>query len=361
MNWKGLACAISAAAMLAGCSGGQNESATTTPTTTTTTTTGGAAAAPKTIKIALIAKSSTNPVFLASRTGAEAAAKDLSKDGTTITIDWLTPQTESGEEQAKRIAQAVNQHDSAILISCSDAAKVTGAINTAVDQGVPVMTFDSDAPQSKRFAFYGADDQSVGTQVMDELAKLMNGKGNVAILAGNQTAPNLQHRQQAVRDEAKKYPGITIVDTFYHVETPDDASAKVRSAMSANPQINGWAMVGGWPLFARSLLDLDPNKVKIVAVDALPAELDYVDKGVAPVLLAQPVYDWGYKSVGLIVDKLNGKDVPVINKMELVKVTKDNLGEWAQQLNKWGFKDVDAKYLAMKSNTPAAAPTGATK
>ena len=358
MNWKGLAFALSAAAMLAGCSGGQD---TTANNSTTTTTTGGAAAAPKNIKIALIAKSSTNPVFLASRTGAEAAAKDLSKDGTTVTIDWMTPQTESGEEQAKRIAQAVNQHDNAILMSCSDAAKVTGAINTAVDQGVLVMTFDSDAPASKRFAFYGADDEAVGTQVMDELAKLMNGKGNVAILAGNQTAPNLQRRQQAVRDEAKKYPGITIVDTFYHVETPDDASAKVRSAMSANPQINGWAMVGGWPLFARSLLDLDPNKVKIVAVDALPAQLDYVDKGVAPVLLAQPVYDWGYKSVNFIVDKLNGKDVPVINKMDLVRVTKDNLGDWAQQLDKWGFKDVNPKYLAMKSNKPAAAQPGATK
>src|SRR5437764_11318931 len=138
-------------------------------------------------------------------------------------------------------------------MSCSDAAKVTGAINDAVDKGVQVMTFDSDAPQSKRFAFYGADDVAVGTEVMDELAKQMGEKGNVAILAGNQTAPNLQKRAQAVKDEAKKYPNIKIVDTFYHVETPDDATAEVRSAMSANPQINGWAMVGGWPLFARSL------------------------------------------------------------------------------------------------------------
>ena len=376
MNWKLFGGAIAAAAIVAGCSGGSQTSATPNSTTTTTpdntaNANGGAGSVamapgatgtpPKNIKIALIAKSSTNPVFLASRTGADAAAKDLSTNGTTITIDWLTPQQESGEEQAKRIAQAVDQKDTAILISCSDAAKVTGAINDAVAKGVAVMTFDSDAPDSQRFAYYGADDQSVGTEVMDELAQQMGGKGNVAILAGNQTAPNLQKRNQAVIAEAKKFPGITIVDTFYHVETPDDATAKVRSAMSANPQINGWAMVGGWPLFARSLMDLDPNKVKIVAVDALPAELDYVDKGIAPVLLAQPVYDWGYKSVGIIVDHLNGKAVPVVNKMDLIRVTKDNLGDWANQLKTWGFTDVDPKYLAMKSNKPAAAPSGATK
>ncbi|MEA2554453.1 MAG: ribose transport system substrate-binding protein [Fimbriimonadaceae bacterium] len=348
MNWRGLAGAAIAGLILGGCS--SNETA-----GNTTTTTGGAGAKTA-LKIALIAKSSTNPVFLASRTGAEDAAKEFgAKNNVDITIDWLTPQTESGEEQAKRIASAVNQGDNVILISCSDAAKVTGAINDAVDKGVQVMTFDSDAPASKRFAFYGTDDETCGKQVMEELAKQMNGKGNVAILAGNQNAPNLQKRANAVREEAKKYPGIKIVDVFYHNETPNDANAAVRQAMSANPQINGWAMVGGWPLFAKSLLDLDPNKVKIVAVDALPAQLAYVEKGVAPVLLAQPVYEWGHTSVGMIVDKvLLQKDVPVINRMELVRVTKDNLGEWANQLAKWGFTDVDPKYLAMKSNKPAA-------
>ena len=52
----------------------------------------------------------------------------------------------------------------------------------------------------------------------------------------------------------------------------------------ANPQIQGWVMVGGWALFTPKLLaDLDSAKVKIVAIDALPAELVYVDKGLAPV------------------------------------------------------------------------------
>ncbi len=360
MNWRGIVLMVAGAALVAGCGSPQPA-----VTTTTTTPTGTASNAPvkKDLKIALIAKSSTNPVFMASKVGAEAAAAELGpKNGIKITIDWLTPQQESGEEQAKRIAQAVNAGDNVILMSCSDAAKVTGAINDAVAKGVPVMTFDSDAPTSQRFAFYGADDKAVGTEVMDELGAQMGGKGNVAILAGNQTAPNLQARQQAVRDEAAaKFPNIKIVDTFYHTETPDDATAAVRQAMSANPQINGWAMVGGWPLFARSLLDLDPNKVKIVAVDALPAELDYVDKGVAPVLLAQPVYDWGYHSVELIVDHVTlGKDVPVINKMDLVKVTKANLGDWAGKLQTWGFTGIDSKYLSMKP-TPATATPAATK
>jgi ribose transport system substrate-binding protein len=302
------------------------------------------------LKIAMIAKSSTNPVFLSARTGAEAAATELSqKHNVPIEIVWLTPPAEDGQVQAQRLAQAVNEGATAALISCSDAGKVTGAINDAVARGVPVMTFDSDAPDSQRFAFYGVDDVKTGQAVMDELAKQMGEKGNVAILAGNQNAPNLRKRVDGVKEAAKKYPNMKIVETFYHVETPQDAAAEVVRAQNAYPQIQGWAMIGGWPLFTQTLLtDLDPNKVKIVAVDALPAELPYVQKGLAPVLLAQPTYQWGYVSVNKIFEKVHLKqDVPTIMPMELVRVSKENLGTWARQLKAWGFTDVGEEFLKM--------------
>ncbi len=302
------------------------------------------------LKIAMIAKSSTNPVFLSARTGAEAAAKELSaRHGVPVEIVWLTPPQEDGQVQAQRIAQAVNEGAQAVLISCSDAGKVTGAINDAVGRGVAVMTFDSDAPESRRFAFYGVDDVKTGETVMEELAAQMKGKGAVAILAGNQNAPNLRKRVEGVRQAAARHPGITIVDTFYHIETPQDAAAEVIRVQNAYPQVRGWAMVGGWPLFTATLLnDLDPARVKIVAVDALPAELAYVDKGLAPVLLAQPTYLWGYVSVQRIFDKVHlEQDVPEIIPMELTRVSRENLGTWARQLRHWGFAEVPAEYLAM--------------
>ncbi len=231
--------AVVVSVMFAACGGGEKSApAGSTPAT-------GAPAAGRGLKIAMIAKSSTNPVFLSARTGAEAAAKELSqKHGIRIEIVWLTPPAEDGQVQAQRIAQAVNEGASAVLISCSDAGKVTGAIDDAVGRGAPVMTFDSDAPQSSRFAFYGVDDIKTGEAVMRELAPLMNGK--------------------------------------------------------------------------------------------------------APVLLAQPTYNWGYVSVQKIVEKVHLKqDVPQIIPMELVRVSKENLGTWARQLKTWGFTDVPDVYLKM--------------
>ena len=213
------------------------------------------------------------------------------------------------------------------------------------------MTFDSDAPDSQRFAFYGVDDVSTGQLVMDELAVQMGERGAIAILAGNQNAPNLRRRVEGVRQAAAKYPDIRVIDTFYHVETPQDAAAEVIRVQNAYRDIEGWAMIGGWPLFTQTLLtDLDPAKVKIVAVDGLPAMLPYVEKGLAPVLLAQPTYLWGYESVKMIFNKVQlGQDVPEINPMELVRVSKENLGTWARQLRDWGFTDVPETYLNLEN------------
>src|SRR5438067_1134191 len=292
----------------------------------------------KSYTFGLVAKSQSNPVFQAARTGAEQAAKDLgAKNGLTIKIDWRTPNDEDAQRQAEAIEKLVLAGADGIAVSCSDANKLTDAINSAVKNGVPVATFDSDAPESKRFVTYGVDDIKCGEEVMDGLAKIMDGKGIVAILAGNQNAPNLQKRVQGVKNAAKKYPGIKIRDTYYHKETPQDAAAKVEQVMQANPDIAGWAMIGGWPLFTDNALKWQPGTVKCVSVDALPPELAYLRSGHVQLLLAQQVYEWGYRSVEHLINKIHLKKDPPSAKdvSALIPVTKANVDEFARNWEKW--------------------------
>jgi len=225
----------------------------------------------------------------------------------------------------------------------------TAGARTHVAQGTSFKYCDNPTFPPMENTTTGGKPVGFDIDFANALAKQMGGKGKIAILAGNQNAPNLQKRVQGVKDAAKNYPGITILNTFYHAETPQDAAAEVMRASTAYPGIQGWAMIGGWALFTKALLTgLDPAKVKIVSVDALPAELSYVAKGIAPVLLAQPTYDWGYVSVNTIVDHvLRHKDVPAHVQMDLIRVSKENLGTWARQLKAWGFTDVDSTFLAM--------------
>jgi ribose transport system substrate-binding protein len=304
-------------------------------------------------RIAMIAKSSSNPSFLASRLGAESRARTLSAElGRPIEIEWLTPPREDAALQVERIRQAVAEKADAVLLSCSDAKAVTPAIDDAVAHGVPVMTFDSDAPQSRRFAECGVDDFKAGQAVMKELAHLIPHRGKIAILAGNPNAPNLRRRVEGVMSEAARHPGLVVLGPFFHVETPQDATAAVMRAEAAHPDIAGWAMVGGWPLYTQTLLhEIESGAPKlmvptIVSINAIPPQLLYVEKGLAPVLLAQPTYPWGEVGVQTIVDKvLRGKAVPERIPLELVRVTRENLGAWVRQLQAWGFVDAPDEYL----------------
>jgi len=309
-------------------------------------------AAPRDLKIAVIAKSSSNFVFLPARRGAEDAARALSQElGVRIEVAWLTPDREDPALQAATVRGAAERGIGAILIACSDSGPLTPAINEAVEKGVAVMTFDSDAPDSRRFAFYGADDGDVGEKVMNELAGLLSGKGKVAVLAGSANAPNLRARAEAVRRTAARHPGIEVVETVTHAETPQEATAAVLKTNAGTPGLAGWAMVGGWPLFRSSQTpalaeDLKKRGLKVVAVDALPEQLTYVDRDLVPVLWAQPVYLWGKVGVETIVDKvLRGKAVPPRIKMELVRVSRRNLGSWSRQLKSWGFTGIPEEYL----------------
>ena len=305
----------------------------------------------KTIVITMIAKSSANPVFLAARTGALKKAEDISEKYSLldVVINWKTPENENALEQAEIIRNAVREKTNAIIVSCSDKDTLTKVINYAVDNDVPVMTFDSDAPDSKRFAFYGPDDIEMGKKIMNELARLINSKGKIAILGGNQTANNLQERVEGIRKAVTDYPNIEILGTFYHPETETDAIEMMKNVQETYPDLKGWAMVGGWPMFGDKLKNIiEPGKIKIVGVDALPVQLKYIEENYVQVLLGQPTFRWGEVTVEKVIDKIYlKKKVDEITRLNTIPVTIENLGGWSRQLRAWGYTGIPEKYFEM--------------
>ena len=294
--------------------------------------------AEKSYTFGMIAKSQGNPFFEAAHVGANDAAKELGqKYGLKIKIDWRTPNEEDAQKQAQFIEQLSLSAVDGLIVSCSDATKLTDAINKAVSAGIPVVTFSGDAPASKRFVALGIDDFECGRRTFEELAKLLHGKGVVAAIDGNPNAANLQKRAAGFRAEAKKHPGVRILDIYYHKETPADAEAKIEQVMDANPDLNGWVLLGGWPLFTDHALRWTPGTIKCVSVDALPQELSYVKSGHVQLLLSQDVYGYGYRAVEHLINKLHFKKEPaqILEDTPLTPVTKENVAEFEKNWAKW--------------------------
>ena len=102
---------------------------------------GGGGAKKKQYVIGMIAKSQSNPVFIAAHQGATDAAKELSKKyGVPIKIDWRTPTSEDAQKQAEYMEQLVAGGVDAIAVSCTDAKTLTAAINSTVDQAKNRLT-----------------------------------------------------------------------------------------------------------------------------------------------------------------------------------------------------------------------------
>jgi ribose transport system substrate-binding protein len=296
------------------------------------------------ITIGLIGKSASSSVFLAAYSGARVAAKELgAKYNIEIDIDWQTPKVENVQEQAAAIERFSASGAGAVAISCIDANYLTPVINKAVDKGMPVMCFDSDAPKSKRFAYYGADDVEFGRMLLKELAVEMKGKGSIAVLAGNRNALNLQRRLQGIKDELKKYPNITLSpdDVNYNIEIPDIASETVARAQKRHPSIGGWIFIGSTVLQAKNSLKWSPGEIKVTAGNAVPAELEYVKSGYVQSLVGVNCFQLGYKTVEILLDKIRSNRTPVdpLMYIQLTPVSKEKADEWLLNWRKWLLKE----------------------
>lgn len=289
--------------------------------------------------IGVVAKAQANPVFQAARVGAYDAAEELSEQyGIDVQIEWLTPNTEDAQKQAEYVEQLASSGVNGIAISASDSSLLAGVLSDAIESGIEVVTFDSDVPGCDRLAYYGVNDKAAGATVMRELARVMGGEGVVGVLAGNLNSENMARRVEGVREEAGNHAGIELRDVYSEPsETAADMAAKLQQIHSANPDIEGWAFVGGWPLYTDNALDGIHETADIVSMDALPLPIEYLVEGQVQALVGQPYHSWGAEPVRVLIEKLHNGVEPedVLMYEEFDIVTTENAERFVEQWNEW--------------------------
>jgi ribose transport system substrate-binding protein len=140
-----------------------------------------------------------------------------------VTAEMRGPDIFDPQSELEDFKTVVASKPAGILISVSDSAVLAPAIDSAVAAGIPVITMDSDAPESHRLYFIGTNNLEAGRLGGNRVAAVLNGKGNVAIFT-NPAQPNLEERLKGYRDVFAQYPGIKIVDVF---DLKGDASSSM--------------------------------------------------------------------------------------------------------------------------------------
>lgn len=263
-------------------------------------------AASKKLRFAVIPKSLDIPVFNYAKIGAERKAQELGN----IEVIWRAPETADQLRQREVLESFISQRVDGIAISCTNGDFLTPVIDKAIEAGIPVITWDADAPKSRRIAYYGVDDFKGGQTLATEAVTALGGKGKVALMT-SLGAYNLQRRLDGVNDVLAKNPGITIVETFDVKEDIVRAGEIIATATNRYPDLDAWISVGGWPIMTRNgLAPVDTARTRVFSFDTIPPAPELLKAGKVHTLVGQKYFGWGAEAVRLLAEIKAGKMPP---------------------------------------------------
>jgi ribose transport system substrate-binding protein len=277
-----------------------------------------------------------HPWYDAVENGMKDAIEDFKAEGYEITYEWNAPPTADVATHVQFIEASTAKNPDILAVSSLDPDSDTPMIDQAVDMGIKTMTFDCDAPDSKRIMFVGHTpeaDIASGEKVVEFMVdKMGTDTGEVALLSGSPTAPNHVARVEGFKMYlTDNYPGLKIVAEEFDNDDLEQAVTLTEAILAAHPDVLGiYCVNASNPVGASRAVD-DAGRageIVIVGVADLPELMEYIDSGVATGTLYYGVYVHGYQTVKHAIDIFEGKDVPEVFDIPDLIVTKDNLDEY---------------------------------
>jgi ribose transport system substrate-binding protein len=145
------------------------------------------------------------------KTASEGFQKAAAEFG--VTSDTRGPRNFDPQAEVDEFRKVVATKPAGILVSVASSQLLAPEIDAAIAAGIPVITMDSDSPESKRLYFIGTNNLEAGRLGGHRVAAVLNGKGNVVFFS-NPGQPNLDERLKGYKDVFSSFPGIKVVEVF---------------------------------------------------------------------------------------------------------------------------------------------------
>lgn len=273
--------------------------------------------------IAVIPKGNSHIFWQSVHAGAVAASRD-----TGVEIIWNGPAAENDYTgQLKVVDAMINRHVDAIALAPIDRKAMVGVVERAARENIPVIIFDSPIDTEMFVSQVATDNYHAGEVAADRMAKILNGKGKVVIVAVMPGSASTMAREQGFEDQTKKmYPGIQIVDKQYGMAEVAMSLQKAENMLTGHPDLDGiFASNESSAIGAAQALKDRKSKVKLVGFDSGPGLLDDLRAGVIDSLVVQDPFRMGREAVMAAVEKLNGKTPVKVNNLAPTLVDLSNL------------------------------------
>ncbi|THF75246.1 ABC transporter substrate-binding protein [Cohnella fermenti] len=258
--------------------------------------------------IPIISKGFQHQFWQAVKIGAEKAAAEYN-----VEITFEGPETEEQvDKQLEMLQVALDKKPSAIGFAALDSQASLPLLQKAEDANIPIIAFDSGVDSDIPIATAATDNKAAAALAADKMAELIGGKGEIAVIAHDQTSRTGVDRRDGFVNQIKdKYPDIKIVDIQYsgdHLKATD----LTKAILQAHPDIKGvfgtneGAAIGVLNGVTESNM---AGKVIIIGFDSGKAQIDAIKSGKMAGAITQNPIGIGYETVKAAVAAINGETV----------------------------------------------------
>ncbi|GAB2455486.1 rhamnose transport system substrate-binding protein [Conyzicola lurida] len=188
------------------------------------------------LAITFLPKNLGNAYFDTSDKGGETAIEEFGG-----TYAEVGPSEASPDAQVSYINTLTQQGVGGIVVSANDPTAICDALNEARDNGVKVVTFDSDTDVECRDIFINqATSEGIAKIQVDLIAEQIGDEGEIAILSATANATNQNAWIDLMKEDlAANHPNITLVDTVYGDDDDQTSFDKTAALLQTHPNLKG--------------------------------------------------------------------------------------------------------------------------
>jgi len=228
-----------------------------------------------------------------------------------VNARFIGPVGADADAQISEIETLMDQMDGLAISSVSTDA-LAPLINRLVEAGIPVISYNTDNPDSDRLVFAGQDLVQSGREAGKLMAEVLDGEGRVMITTLDAAAQWSLDRESGAREALGEHDGIEVVRTLNTGTDPQEIFAAIENAMLADPNIDGILSLeccstpaaGEWVERNNRV-----GEVKVVGFDLLDQTVELVADGVIQATIDQAPERQGYEAVNLLVTFLGGEPI----------------------------------------------------